>query len=58
MEEDQVFNMSKITLKIWHKILNFGLKYQEKEDMAWQMAEIIIKDVLAITSGKRPPQAL
>ncbi|EFX80970.1 hypothetical protein DAPPUDRAFT_303761 [Daphnia pulex] len=31
---------------------------QEKEDMAWQMAEIIIKDVLAITSGKRPLQSL
>jgi hypothetical protein len=38
--------------------LNFLLCNQEKEDMAWQMAEIIIKDVLAITSGKRPLQTI
>lgn len=29
---------------------------QEKQDMAWQMAEIIIKDVLAITLGRGPPR--
>jgi hypothetical protein len=59
VEEDQVCTM-KIFLKfdLEFQITYFIFKCQEKEDMAWQMAEMIIKDVLAITSGKKSPQPI